>query len=153
MVYGIICLRCASTAYVGETERELGEKMIEHLRDVRLGKDNPINSHFGEKEHSQEDLINFCCDGKGVRGEAHRETDKRSPVDQTSRNYQTGWVQREGRSRPNSVLRTLCCILGPIFRVFGQGRHKPGHAALYIITLDLVFRIWGVVDCTVYVAK
>ena len=60
-----------------------------------------------------------------------RETDKRSPVDQTSRNYQTGWVQREGRSRPESVWRTLCCILGPFFRVFGQGRHKPDHVALY----------------------
>ena len=30
--------------------------MIEHLRDVRLGKDKPINSHFGEKGHCQEDL-------------------------------------------------------------------------------------------------
>ena len=40
----------------GETEQDLGERMIEHLRDVRLGKDKPINSHFGEKGHSQEDL-------------------------------------------------------------------------------------------------
>ena len=117
--------------YVGETEQALGERMIEHLRDVRLGKDKPINSHFGEKG-TQSRILNFCCDGKGESGEAHRETDKRSPVDQTSRNYQTGWVHREGRSRPNSVLRTLCCILGPIFRVFGQGRHKPGHAAFVI---------------------
>ena len=32
--------------YVGETERELRERMTEHLRDVRLRK-KPINSHFG----------------------------------------------------------------------------------------------------------
>ena len=41
---------------VGETERELRERMTEHLRDVRLRKDIPINFHFGEKGHTQHDM-------------------------------------------------------------------------------------------------
>ena len=56
VVYAIICTKCWSTVYVGETERELGERMTEHLRDVRLRKDKPINFHFGEKGHTQHDL-------------------------------------------------------------------------------------------------
>ena len=56
MVYAIICTKCRSTVYVGETERELQERMTEHLRDVRLRKDKPINFHFGEKGHTQHDM-------------------------------------------------------------------------------------------------
>ena len=40
VVYGILCTRCQATVYVGETERELQDRMTEHLRDVRLQKDN-----------------------------------------------------------------------------------------------------------------
>lgn len=39
VVYGILCTGCQATVYVGETERELQERMTEHLRDVRLQKD------------------------------------------------------------------------------------------------------------------
>ena len=42
--------------YVGETERELRERMTEHLRDGRLKKVKPINFHFGEKEHRLSDM-------------------------------------------------------------------------------------------------
>ena len=35
---------------------ELCERMGEHLRDVRLCKEKPINSHFGRKGHGPEDL-------------------------------------------------------------------------------------------------
>ena len=56
------------------------ERMIEHLRDIRLGKNKPINSHFGEKGQSQEDLY-FAVMEKVY--EAKRiEKAKRSPVDQ-----------------------------------------------------------------------
>ena len=56
VVYAIICTKCRSTVYVGETERELRERMTEYLRDVRLRKDKPINFHFGEKGHTQHDM-------------------------------------------------------------------------------------------------
>ena len=42
--------------YVGEIERELRERMTEHLRDVRLKKNKPINYHFGEKDHTLSDM-------------------------------------------------------------------------------------------------
>ena len=89
VIYGIICLRCASTVYVGETERELGERMIEHLRDVRLGKDKPINSHFGEKGHSQEDLT-FAVLEKVY--EAKR-------IERQIR--EARWIKRLGTTRPD----------------------------------------------------
>ena len=56
VVYAIICTKCRSTVYVCETERELRERMTEHLRDVRLRKDKPINFHFGEKGRTQHDM-------------------------------------------------------------------------------------------------
>ena len=89
VIYGIICLRCAFTMYVGETERELGERMIEHLRDVRLGKDKPINSHFGEKGHSQEDLT-FAVLEKVY--EAKR-------IERQIR--EARWIKRLGTTRPD----------------------------------------------------
>ena len=32
-------------------------------------------------------------------------------------------------------------------------QHRFSHDAAHILTLDLIFRVLGVVDCTVYVAK
>ena len=34
------------TVYVGETGRTLKERVTEHLRDIRLRRDKPINRHF-----------------------------------------------------------------------------------------------------------
>ncbi|KAH3725547.1 hypothetical protein DPMN_051392 [Dreissena polymorpha] len=43
VVYGIGCNRCKCG---GETERQIRERMIEHIRDVRLHKQKPITTHF-----------------------------------------------------------------------------------------------------------
>ena len=56
VVYAINCARCGVVVYVGETERQLQERMKEHLRDVRLEKDKPINGHFSASNHSCADL-------------------------------------------------------------------------------------------------
>ena len=42
--------------YNGGTERKLRERITEHLRDVRLRKEEPINSHFGGVTHGPGDL-------------------------------------------------------------------------------------------------
>ena len=55
VVYCIRCNRCNIVVYVGETERQLKERMAEHLRDVRLKKDKPINDHFNSI-HDEGDL-------------------------------------------------------------------------------------------------
>ena len=57
VVYAIIFTKCRSTVCDGETERELREQMTEHLRDVRLTNDKPINFHFGEKGHTKHDMV------------------------------------------------------------------------------------------------
>ena len=69
MVYTIICNKCRSTVYVEETERELQNRMTEHLRDVQLRKDKPINFHFGIKGHTQNDMafavLERCMEARG----------------------------------------------------------------------------------------
>ena len=56
VVYAILCTKCQSTIYVGETERELQARVTEHLRDIRLRKDKPINAHFGKHGHIYRDV-------------------------------------------------------------------------------------------------
>ena len=46
VVYAISCRLCESVVYVGETETQLHERMREHIRDVRLKRDEPRNYHF-----------------------------------------------------------------------------------------------------------
>ena len=48
IVYGIGCGKCKRTVYVGETCRSLGERITEHLRDIRYHKEKPINNHFDQ---------------------------------------------------------------------------------------------------------
>ena len=54
VVYALACHRCDRTVYVGETERTLKARITEHLRDVRLEKEKPINKHFCG--HSEDDV-------------------------------------------------------------------------------------------------
>ena len=56
VVYGISCAKCDKIVYVGETERQLRERMKEHLRDVRQKSEKPINAHFSLTGHSEADL-------------------------------------------------------------------------------------------------
>ena len=55
IIYGMIYKVCQSVVYVGETERELQAGMTEHLRDMELKRENPINHQFGMKGHSEKD--------------------------------------------------------------------------------------------------
>ena len=57
VVYSISCKKCETVVYVGETERQLNERMTEHLRDIKLQRDKPINGHFLKKDHSEEDAV------------------------------------------------------------------------------------------------
>lgn len=52
VVYCLLCIKCDKTVYVGETERSVKERFTEHLRDVRLHADKPINRHFHDHEES-----------------------------------------------------------------------------------------------------
>ena len=54
IVYALICNKCDKTVYVGETERTLKERIVEHLRDVRQQNEKPIMRHF--EGHEEEDV-------------------------------------------------------------------------------------------------
>ena len=54
VIYCLLCSACGKTVYVGETERSLKERFMEHLRDVRNRADKPINRHF--KDHPATDV-------------------------------------------------------------------------------------------------
>ena len=58
MVYAITCDQSRRVVYVGETVRQIRERMIEHIRDVRLMKDKSINDHLGQN-HSA-DMLRFA---------------------------------------------------------------------------------------------
>ena len=53
--YAISCRLCERIVYVGETERQLHVRMREHMRDVCLKRDKPINFHFFQMNHSHLD--------------------------------------------------------------------------------------------------
>lgn len=89
VVYAIICTRCQATVYVGETERELRERMSEHLRDIRLKKDKPINFHFGGKGHTNNDV-------------AFAVLEKTFDAERTERQLREGlWIKKLASGRPN----------------------------------------------------
>jgi hypothetical protein len=45
VVYGLRCGRCKVMIYIGETERTINERFMEHRRDVRQQSAKPINRH------------------------------------------------------------------------------------------------------------
>ena len=56
VVYGLYCEVCKSIVYVGETERTVGERMKEHLADIRHKRDKAVAIHFSAENHSFKDL-------------------------------------------------------------------------------------------------
>lgn len=56
VVYGIYCCRCTKMVYVGETERQLRDRIREHMADIRLGRKTPVGKHFREECHETEML-------------------------------------------------------------------------------------------------
>jgi hypothetical protein len=56
VVYAIRCVQCDIVVYVGETERTVGERMKEHIRDVRTRTEKPINTHFDDGHHKPDTL-------------------------------------------------------------------------------------------------
>jgi hypothetical protein len=52
IVYCIVCQKCGDL-YVGETERRLGDRFMEHLRDVKNNNNNKeVSIHFNQNGHS-----------------------------------------------------------------------------------------------------
>jgi hypothetical protein len=51
VVYVLRCSKCRKPVYVGETERELRERIGEHMADIRLCRDKAVGNHFNEDGH------------------------------------------------------------------------------------------------------
>ena len=66
--------------YVGETERQIRERMTEHVRDARLMKDKIINGRFGQNHYAA--VRNFI---KPIWSFTYRKTDKRICMDQETK--------------------------------------------------------------------
>ena len=56
VIYGLTCTLCKKIVYVGETGRELRERIEEHLRDIRLNKDKAVATHFTSEGHNINNL-------------------------------------------------------------------------------------------------
>ena len=65
-VYGIECEKCERIMYVGETERSIGERLKEHLADVRHQRPKAVSIHFNQEDHSISDfkiiILEKCTD-------------------------------------------------------------------------------------------
>ena len=56
IIYCIECLKCGSL-YIGETERRLGDRIREHLRDIKTKQpQKQVSVHFNSQGHSLNDL-------------------------------------------------------------------------------------------------
>ena len=55
IVYALLCNKCQTTIYVGETSRSIKERLSEHRRDVRAQNGKPICRHF-DYLHDCEDV-------------------------------------------------------------------------------------------------
>ena len=50
VIYGIKCITCGST-YIGQTGKRLGDRVVQHLRDIRLDNGKPVARHFNMAGH------------------------------------------------------------------------------------------------------
>ena len=56
VVYGLYCELCKKVVYVGETERTTGERVKEHLADIKHKREKAVAIHFNAEEHTLKDL-------------------------------------------------------------------------------------------------
>ena len=56
LVYCLVCTKCDKPVYVGETGRQLKERIGEHLADIRLQRDKAVGLHFNSKGHTIDDV-------------------------------------------------------------------------------------------------
>ncbi|KAH3741049.1 hypothetical protein DPMN_047767 [Dreissena polymorpha] len=71
VIYGIGCNKCECVVYVGETERQIRERMSEHLRDVRLHKEKPITTHF-DSSHCDDNMYFSVLETLNIAGRQER---------------------------------------------------------------------------------
>jgi hypothetical protein len=55
LIYLITCLKCKKQ-YIGETGRQLRERLTDHRSDIKLKKNTPISNHFNLPEHEAKHL-------------------------------------------------------------------------------------------------
>ena len=56
IIYAIFCTACDRTVYVGETNRRLKDRIIEHRSNIKTGKDLSVSNHFSLKGHNLRDV-------------------------------------------------------------------------------------------------
>ena len=57
VVYCLLCTKCPSIVYIGETGRRLANRFREHRRDIINGRnDLPVPAHFNQPNHILEDM-------------------------------------------------------------------------------------------------
>ena len=56
LVYCLMCTKCHKPVYVGETGRQLKERIGEHLAYIRLQRDKAVGLHFNTEGHTIDDV-------------------------------------------------------------------------------------------------
>ena len=56
VIYGLVCAECNKIVYAVETERSAGERINEHIADIKHKRDKAVSTHFNSENHSIRDL-------------------------------------------------------------------------------------------------
>ena len=56
VIYSLNCAECNKIVYVGETERSAGERVKEHIADIRHRRDKTVAAHYNSGNHTIQDL-------------------------------------------------------------------------------------------------
>ena len=70
-MYALLCERCKTTVYVGETEISVRKRVSEHMRDVRKQAEKPIVRHLSGHKVDNIHFVVFQCLARG--GRAYRQ--------------------------------------------------------------------------------
>ena len=72
VVYAIHCGKCESVVYVGETDRRLKDRAIEHRSNIKTGKEVPVALHFNQVGHRLKDMYVYGIERVSIKNSIYR---------------------------------------------------------------------------------
>ena len=104
VIYGLDCAECHQILYVGETERSAGERIKEHIADIKHKRDKAVATHFNSENHSIWDLKVIILE-RCRHSRYYRKT------------RETYWIERLNTIAPHGANKQSQGILWPDFMV------------------------------------
>ena len=104
-MYGLSCSACCKIIYVGETERSAGERIKEHIADIKHKRDKTVAIHFNSGNHTIQDLKIIILERCRTNSRYYRKT------------RETCWIERLNTITPYGANKQSLGILWPDYTV------------------------------------